>query len=289
MAGQIIRDPRLAIYGHAGFDRTLTTQEVVREVGGAAYYAALAASLRSRSVGIVTVVGRDFPISYLHSLRIDTEGVSIKLGQSAVFSQTYDDHHDLVRFSANLGVCQQLTPMLIPPRYLRSRIFFITAAPPSQQRMVLAWLADQKFPGHVAIDTTLHYIDGFRALLRDCEQRINILFVNAHEYRMLDLILPTDITVIVKRGAEGASLCQGGLWAHISAPKADRIRSTTGAGDILAGTCLSAVADGEQLCNALAEGVERATESVQGPNVEHLRRRHVDLARSIEHGGEGEW
>lgn len=288
MVREIIDAPRLAIYGHAGFDTTLTTQTTVRVVGGAAYYAALAASLRSQSVGIVTVIGQDFPISYLHSLRIDTEGTTIRLGHSAVFFQTYDDRNDLVYFSANMGVCEHLSPNLIPSRYLRSRIFFIAAAPPDQQRTVLEWLTAQNFEGHVAIDTTLSYIEAFRVLLHDHEQRIDIVLANTYEYRRLDWTPPARITVVVKRGAEGASLRQRGVWEHISAPKAHQVRSTTGAGDILAGACLSAVADGELFSAALIEGINWATKSVEGSGVEHLRK-CGDSARWIEHGGEKEW
>src|SRR4051794_35747643 len=81
--------PDLVIYGHAGFDISLISGRSTRAPGGAAYYAALAASLVNRSTGIVTVLGEDFPISGLQSLQIDTSGILLKDGGSALFYQEY--------------------------------------------------------------------------------------------------------------------------------------------------------------------------------------------------------
>src|SRR4051812_16172528 len=83
--------PRLVIYGHVGFDISVVAGKATQSLGGAAYYAASAASLVNGLVGVVTVIGLDFPILGLQSLQIDTSGVCMKDGNSAVFYQEYSN------------------------------------------------------------------------------------------------------------------------------------------------------------------------------------------------------
>lgn len=264
--------PDLVIYGHAGFDVSAPhIGEPTISVGGAAYYAALAASLTGCVAGIVTVVGEDFPMTDLRSLEVDTSGVLQKEGRSAIFYQEYDHRSEVVRFRATLNVCDDLVPSLMPPHFLDASFFFLATAPPQQQAAALRWLRDNDFAGSVAIDTTLAYVPDFRRLLADSGSSLSILFLNLEEYQALSFQVPGGVTLVVKRGAAGASLRHNGMWSTVPAPRIDRLCTTTGAGDILAGACLASLATGNGLDSALARGVGLATLSVVRSGVEHLR------------------
>ncbi len=245
--------------------------------GGATYYAALAASRVSRSVGIVTVLGEDFPISGLQSLNIDISGVALKEGDSAVFYQEYGNEHELQDLRISLNVCEKLSPTLIPAHYTGTRFFFVTTAPPWQQSQVLAWLKEKRFNGVIAIDTAVVYIEAFRSLLRDYEADIGVVFANEHEYRELRWMPTSRASLVVKRGQGGASLCKKGTWTDFPAPIIDQVCNTTGAGDILAGACLACLSAGSSFKSALSTGVEIASRSVAAHNVEQIRSYAVNV------------
>jgi sugar/nucleoside kinase (ribokinase family) len=217
------------------------------------------------------VLGEDFPLSSLQSLNIDTSGVILKDGSSAIFYQKYGNEHEIQDLEICLNVCEQLSPILIPPHYMGSRFFFITTAPPRQQSHVLAWLIGKRFDGVIAIDTTTGYVGDFRSLLEEYEGHIGIVFANEEEYRGLRWVPTSDTSLVVKRGPGGASLYEKGIWTNFSAPIVDQVCNTTGAGDILAGACLAGLSAGNDFKVALSKGVEIATISVAKHDVEHLR------------------
>lgn len=267
--------PHLVIYGHAGFDISLMPGTSIRAPGGAAYYASLAASLVNRSIGIVTVLGEDFPISDLQSLNIDISGILLKAGSSAVFCQQYGSGNEVLNLSVHLNACEELSPTLIPAQYWGARFFFVTTAPPLQQSHVLERLIERQFAGTIAIDTTISYIDDFRELLIDYQDYIGIVFVNEEEFWKLNWLPMSSKSLVVKRGSRGASLYESGTWTDLAAPIIDEVCNTTGAGDILAGACLAGLAAGEEFKIALSRGVELATKSVVKYDVEHLREHMV--------------
>lgn len=279
LTGGIVPDtvPNLVIYGHAGFDVSTVSGRSTKAPGGAAYYAALAASLVSHSIGIVTVLGEDFPISGLQSLNIDISGVALKNGNSAVFYQEYGNEHQIQSLKISLNVCEELSPTSIPAHYMGTRFFFVTTAPPRQQSHVLAWLIEKRFGGVIAIDTTTSYIEDFRSLLKEYEDYIGIVFANEEEYRELRWMPTSDTSLVVKRGPDGVSLCDKGIWTNFTAPIIDQVCNTTGAGDILAGVCLACLSAGNDFKAALSKGVEIAARSVAKHNAEHLRYYAADL------------
>jgi|SRR6185295_14303091 len=263
--------PHLVIYGHAGFDISSMSGKSTRAPGGAAYYATLAASIVNRSTGIVTVLGEDFPISWFQSLQIDTSGILLKDGDSALFCQEYGAENEVINLSVSLNACEELLPDLIPAPYLAARFFFVATAPPRQQTHVLDWLVERQFGGVIAIDTTISYIDDFHSLLREHENNIGIVFVNQEEYQRLRWLPARSKSLVLKRGARGASLYENGVWTDVSAPIIDEVCNTTGAGDILAGACLAGLAAGDEFKIALSRGVALASKSVVKYDVEHLR------------------
>jgi ribokinase len=67
---------------------------------------------------------------------------------------------------------------------------------------------------------------------------------------------------VVTVGASGAVLITPDAIDHISAPRPERVRDTTGAGDALAGVLAAALAQGLELRAAVERAVRAASLSV---------------------------
>ena len=69
-------------------------------------------------------------------------------------------------------------------------------------------------------------------------------------------------SVLVTLGASGAVLITGDAVDHVPAPRPERVRDTTGAGDALVGVLAAALAQGFELRGAVERAVRAATLSV---------------------------
>lgn len=254
----------LVVYGHVGFDVSTVAGKVTRTVGGGAYYAAMAAAAQGAEVSLVSILGADFPEAAFKFKRLSISASPRGAGPSAVFTQTYDDRNEVTTFYGKLNVCADINPELIPLGTIqRSSAILLTTAPPRQQVRALEWLQAQEFRGLIAIDTTLAYVTEFDALMRRNGSRIGVLFVNAAEYEALAQHPPPCTRTIVKRGSQGASLLENGVWSHVLAPVAKQIRTITGAGDVLAGAFLAAYLNRRASTKALKRAVAFATSYVE--------------------------
>lgn len=253
----------LVVYGHVGFDVSTMAGKVTRMVGGSAYYAAMAAAAQGAEVSLVSILGADFPEAALKLGQLDISASQRGAGLSAVFTQTYNNRNEVIAFDGKLNVCADLNPETIPLGTLGSGAILLTTAPPAQQARALEWLQAREFHGLIAIDTALAYVTEFGALLQRNEFRIGVLFVNAAEFEALAQCPPPNILTIVKRGSQGASLLENGVWLHVSAPVAEQVRTVTGPGDVFAGAFLATYLKGRSSAEALARAVAYATSYVE--------------------------
>ena len=252
----------LVVYGHVGFDVNSKAGRVTRTIGGAAYYASMAAAAQGAVVDLVTVLGSDFPKAELALGRLRLAAVPTVDRPSAVFAQTYDEAGEVVAFEGRLNACELLTPNSIPLASSNPGVVLITTMPTDYQAEAIGRLHADGFDGIVAIDTALSYVGDFGVLLRREGQRIGVTFVNAVEYEALAAPPPSAITV-VKRGSQGASLLQNGRWIHVPGHAADPVVTVTGAGDVLAGAFLAMLLSGIPTIQALEQAVAYATGYVQ--------------------------
>jgi len=256
----------LVVYGHVGFDVSTIAGSCSRTLGGAAYYAALGAATHGVNVELASVLGSDFPTEQLRHPRLDISSCIVGNGPAAVFAQTYDEDNNVIHLEAELNVCTDLRPTLMPLEPLAPGAVMLTTAPPPQQMSALDWLRSREFDGLIAIDTALAYVGEFQALLSRTDLGIGLLFVNEAEYEHL---APSEIPserVVVKRGAQGASLLERGAWTHVSAPAVKHVSTVTGAGDVLAGAFLASHLNGQSSVRSLEEAVTLASSYVEnGP------------------------
>jgi sugar/nucleoside kinase (ribokinase family) len=255
-------------------------------VGGAATYAAYAASLFS-PVRIVAVVGDDFPKAVLEELAgrdVDVSGVEHASGKTFRWAG---------RYAANLASRETLDTQLnvfadfrpkLPPSYSDSPIVLLGNIQPALQLEVLSQV---KAPRLVAADTMNFWISGDRKKLGEVLAKVDTLIINDEELRQLAEIHNVRRAaaavrklgpkrLIVKRGEYGAMLFDDdGVFFTPAYPLEDEI-DPTGAGDSFAGALLGYLAaapavDGPCLRRGLRLASAVASFCVEGVGASKLK------------------
>ena len=249
------------IVGSVALDTIETPFGQVKEVpGGAAYYAAIAASFYTR-VRLVAVVGEDFPSEHLDTLRrrgVDLEGLQVREGRTFRWQGRYQyDMSQAQTIGTQLNVFEDFQPE-IPPPWASSEFVFLANIDPDLQLMVLDQVAG---PRLVAADTMNFWIEGKRDAVLRVLQRADMSLLNDAEVRQLSgvpglasaarklLGLGPKIAVI-KKGEHGAVMFSRD--AHFAAPSypLEEVRDPTGAGDSFAGALVGYLASRGEVSEA---------------------------------------
>jgi sugar/nucleoside kinase (ribokinase family) len=281
-----IADNVLIVGSMAFDDLELPSGNAKDVIGGAATYAAYAASLFA-PVRIVAVVGEDFPRSVLEELAerdVDCAGVEQAKGKTFRWSG---------RYAANLASRETLDTQLnvfadfrpkLPPSFADSAYVLLGNIQPQLQLDVLAQI---KAPRFVAADTMNFWISGERKKLGEVLSKIDTLMINDEELRELAEIHNIRRAaaavrklgpkrLIVKRGEHGAMLFDDeGVFFTPAYPLEDEI-DPTGAGDSFAGALLGYLAaagslDGASLRRGLTLASAVASFCVEGVGPSKLK------------------
>jgi sugar/nucleoside kinase (ribokinase family) len=264
-------------------------------LGGSALHFSNAASFFA-SVGVVGVVGEDFPLHDLEFLRrrkVDLTGLAVRTGNSFLWEGRYFDHfvaRETIR--TELGVFADFDPIL-PDRYRNPKILFLAAIHPGLQLRVLEQVDEAKL---VAIDTFKLWIDtardDFLRVLKQCD----LFFVNDDEVRWLtgehNLLTGAETLhklgpdwVVVKKGEHGSFLLgPRGIFLANTYP-VRRVVDPTGAGDAFAGGLLGYLASqprmvDQTLRRAMTWASVAGSFNVEGFGPDGLRNRtRTDLTR----------
>lgn len=243
----------LLVVGTVALDDVATPAGEAKAVlGGSATYFSVAASLFTR-VGLVGVVGEDFPRPYREMLAgrdIDLAGLEVAPGRTFHWSGRYDGAmNSATTLVTDLNVLARFSPSL-PPAFRRAPFVFLANIAPAIQSAVLAQLSAPKL---VVADTMNLWIDSARQGLLEVLGKVDGLLVNDEEARSLagarnlvaagkKLLSMGPKFVIVKKGEHGAFLfARDRRFALPSYPLED-VRDPTGAGDSFAGGLLGALA-----------------------------------------------
>ena len=255
-------------------------------VGGAATYAAYAASLFS-PVRIVAVVGEDFPTAVLEELTardVDVAGVERAKGKTFRWAG---------RYAANLASRETLDTQLnvfadfrpkLPQSFVDSPFVLLGNIQPQLQLDVLSQI---KAPRFVAADTMNFWISGERKKLGEVLAKIDTLMINDEELRQLadihnirraaaEVLKLGPKRLIVKRGEYGAMLFdKDGVFFTPAYPLEEEI-DPTGAGDSFAGALLGYLAaagtiDGPTLRRGLRLASAVASFCVEGVGAAKLK------------------
>ncbi len=298
--------PSVLVVGSMAFDDLeLPTGRFADVVGGAATYAALAASRFAR-VRVVAVVGDDFPAAVLDDLGqrgIDTAGVARATGRTFRWAGRYSsDLGSRTTLDTQLNVFADFRPA-VPPAFRDSELVLLANIHPALQLEVLDQIAR---PRLVAADTMNFWIDQERDTLLRVLGRVDTLVINDEELRQLageHSIRRAAKTVlgmgprrlVCKRGEHGATLFddQGTFFAPPYL--LDEAVDPTGAGDTFAGALMGELArtasfDGTALRRALLVAAAVASLTVEGVGTRRLAEaslaeieaRRADLERALQ-------
>jgi sugar/nucleoside kinase (ribokinase family) len=227
-------------------------------LGGAASYFAAAASLYDR-VGIVGVVGHDFPREYenwLAERETDLCGLQRVPGSTFRWGGHYENDMNSRRtLFTELGVFADFLPE-VPAAHRASQIVFLANIQPQLQLHVLEQTAQTETGATRlrALDTMNFWIDTARDDLTEVMRRVDIVLIAEEEVRQYagtpnlraaarHIFELGPRLLVLKQGSYGALLlgADGSYFAAPAYPLED-VRDPTGAGDAFAGGFLGYLA-----------------------------------------------
>ena len=274
------QDLSLVIVGSIALDSIRTPfGEHETILGGSACYAGVSASFLTH-VGLVGVVGHDFPAVHRHFLEgrgLDLAGVYEGDGKTFHWKGYYEGSmNNAITVDTQLGVFEFFNPE-IPAAYRSAPNLFLGNIHPALQLRVLEQLPRT---ARVGLDTMNFWINSEPELLKEVVSKVEIVFLNEAEIQqytgIANLVEAAHAVlgqgpsvVVLKRGAHGATVhCEAGI-AAVPALPLDDVKDPTGAGDTFAGGFLGYLAQTggdlslDRLREALWVGTAMASFAVQ--------------------------
>ena len=271
--------PPLCVVGTVAFDDVETPSGARQGIlGGSATYFSVAASHLAR-VGLVGVVGEDFPDAFrdvIASHDVDLSGLEVDpAGRTFHWAGRYEGDMDQAEtLSTELNVLETFAPEL--PENLRACPYvFLANTDPRIQMSVLEQLTE---PRLVVMDTMNLWIENAREALLPVLERVDGLMINDAEAKALageDNLIAAGRAllhfgprfVIVKKGEHGSFLfSRQRLFALPSYPL-ETVVDPTGAGDSFAGGVMGYLAGQhaqrvDDVCRAMLYGTVVASFTV---------------------------
>lgn len=236
----------LVIVGSVAFD-TIETPfgRRARIVGGSGTYCSLAAGYFTHP-RVVGVVGRDFPkeaIAFLKARGVDLRGLKVRPGKTFHWEGRYEKDPNIRKtIRTELNVFRDFRPA-VPAAYAKADIVYLANIDPDGHEFILRQF---RAPKVVAMDTIRFWIETKRdALLRELG-RVNVLFANDEEARLLSgelnlvaagraLVGYGPSVVVLKKGEHGALVFGRDFIFGVLAHPFAHVIDPTGAGDSFAG------------------------------------------------------
>ena len=281
--------PDLVVVGTLALDDIETPSGTRRGVlGGSAVYFGVAASRFAR-VGLVGVVGADFPSEHralLTGRGIDLAGLEVESeGRTFHWAGRYEGTMDQAEtLATDLNVLASFAPRL-PEAYRAAPYVFLANTDPEIQASVLDQL---RSPRLVAMDTMNLWIRIARPTLLKVLCRVDGLIINDAEARQLtgipnlikaarEILSWGPKALIIKRGEYGAAMFTKDSYFAIPAYPLESVFDPTGAGDTFAGGLMGYLAsqrnlDEAALRRAMIFGSVMASFNVEEFGTERVRR-----------------
>ena len=281
--------PPLVVIGTVAIDTITTPFGANRQVfGGSGSYFSYAASFFA-PVGLVAVVGEDFPQDYRRILEerpIDLSHLKTISGSTFRWAGKYEgDMNSAMTLKTDLNVLLDFKPELNYPDEVQ--FLFLANIDPDLQLEVIAQ-AQKNRPKWIACDTMNFWIQNKLESLKRVFSKVDAVILNDGEARALtgetNLLraaqkineLGPDY-VIIKKGEHGGILYHNKQLFVIPAYPLEEVFDPTGAGDSFAGAMMGYLAStGEasfkNVCKAMAYGTVTASFTVENFGLERLRR-----------------
>ena len=240
---------KLLAVGTVAFDAIETPfGKTDKILGGSGTYVSLAASNFGVETGVVSVVGGDFPQSYLDMMKgkdINTDGLEeVKEGKTFFWSGKYhNDMNSRDTLITELNVLETFQPV-VPESFKDAEIVMLGNLHPLTQASVLDQM--NKKPKLTVLDTMNFWMDIALADLHTALKRIDVITINDEEARQLSgeysLVNAAKKIhemgpkyVVIKKGEHGALLFSEGKTFFAPALPLAEVFDPTGAGDTFAG------------------------------------------------------
>ncbi len=239
----------LLVVGTVAFDAIETPfGKTDKIVGGAASYIALSASYFTKYIGLVSVVGDDFPESFkktLTSKGIDLEGLEVKKGQKSFFwkGRYHADLNNRDTLDTQLNVLADFNP-IVPEEYKNAEFLMLGNLMPVVQQQVMNQLT--KRPKLIVLDTMNFWMDTAMDELLKTLAMVDVLTINDAEARQLSgeyslvkaaqkILAMGPKVLVIKKGEHGALLFNKDQVFFAPALPLEDVFDPTGAGDTFAG------------------------------------------------------
>jgi len=281
---------KLLAVGTVAFDAIETPfGKTDKILGGSGTFVSLAASQFGIKTGVVSVVGGDFPESYLKMMNakgINTDGIEIiKEGKTFFWSGKYhNDMNSRDTLITELNVLENFEPV-VPNEFKNASIVMLGNLHPLTQGSVLDQMLEK--PKLVVLDTMNFWMDIALADLHAVLKRVDVITINDEEARQLSgehsLVNAAKKIhemgpkyVVIKKGEHGALLFSEGNMFYAPALPLAEVFDPTGAGDTFAGGFCGYLAKTEDISfenmkNAIIYGSNLASFCVEKFGTERMQ------------------
>lgn len=287
------------VVGSVAFDAIETPfGKTDKIVGGAASYICLAASFFTKPVRLVSVVGGDFPISFVQTLNqrgVDTQGLEVRQQEKSFFwsGRYHNDLNSRDTLDTQLNVLATFNPQ-IPEVYQDSEFLMLGNLVPDIQRSVISQM--KRRPRLIVMDTMNFWMDTAMESVKKTIAEVDVLTINDEEARQLSgeyslvkaaraIMSMGPRYLIIKKGEHGALLFHGNQVFFAPALPLEEVFDPTGAGDTFAGGFLGYLAATKDLSfqnmkNAVIYGSTLASFCVEKFGTERLEKLQLEEVRA---------
>ena len=239
---------KLLAVGTVAFDAIETPfGKTDKILGGSGTFVGLAASQFGVETGVVSVVGGDFPASYLEMMNskgINTDGIEVdKNGKTFFWSGKYhNDMNSRDTLATELNVLADFNP-IVPEAYKDAEVVMLGNLHPLVQMGVINQMQN---PSLIVLDTMNFWMDCALTELMQVIAKVDVITINDEEARQLSgeyslVVAAQKIMemgpkfVVIKKGEHGALLFhEDDIFSAPALPLAE-VFDPTGAGDTFAG------------------------------------------------------
>ncbi|MHA7832431.1 MAG: PfkB family carbohydrate kinase [Flagellimonas sp.] len=280
---------KLLIVGTMAFDAIETPfGKTGRILGGAGTFIGLAASQFKVDSAIVSVVGDDFPQSYMDILKnkdIDLSGVEVVKGGKTFFweGKYHNDLNSRDTLATELNTLADFNPV-VPSNYADADIVMLGNLHPNIQLSVINQM--EKRPKLIVLDTMNFWMDNTWDELMAVISKIDVITINDEEARQLtneySLVKAAAKIqemgpkyVVIKKGEHGALLFHKDNIFFAPALPLEEVFDPTGAGDTFAGGFAGYLTEAgnisfESMKNAIIHGSNLASFCVERFGTERM-------------------
>ena len=240
---------KILITGTVAFDDIETPFGSAGNVsGGAGTYIALASSLFTKNLAIVSIIGEDFPekeIKFLNSRGVNTKMIEIiKGGKTFYWKGKY--HENMIgrdTLSTELNVLEKFDP-IINSEFSSSEIILLGNLHPLVQNTVINQCSNPN--RFIILDTMNFWMDNALNELKDVIEKVNLIIINDEEAQQLTnesnilnagnkILKMGPKKVIIKKGEHGSIYLDSFHKYILPAFPVYSLVDPTGAGDSYAG------------------------------------------------------